>query len=141
MAEKKVNNVLKIFLVTLLHIFLVEATSFVGVIASSLPIFLVLGLVMSFAIIVLPLYLLSIWNVTWRALKIALIILFISDCVIAFYPYIYYLLIGSGLSISQSVYNEILRLVGYGLLNYGLAYYIIHRQEQKQVDDDELLGV
>lgn len=141
MSKKLLNDNIKLILIILLHVVLYLGGSFIVVAAENNSIMNSLGVfVMILLSIVLPLYLLSRWMVKWRTLKLAVLLFFVSDVVVNFIPNILIVLKGVG---DEKAYASFIFLVMAMsltlllILFYGLAYYLIVRQERKLIKDSQ----
>lgn len=138
MSKKLLNDNIKLILIILLHIVLYLGGSFIVENADRNSIAIVVGIfTMALFSIILPLYLLSRWMVQWRILKLAVILFFVSDIVINLIPYLHFVEGEDSSEIAFSFVRTLMQLLKMGLFTYGLAYYLIVRQERKLMKDSQ----
>lgn len=138
MSKKLLNDNIKLILIILLHVVLYLGGSFIVENADRNSIAIVVGIfTMALFSIILPLYLLSRWMVQWRTLKLAVILFFVSDIVINLIPYLHFVEGEGSSEIAFSFVRTLMQLLKMGLFTYGLAYYLIVRQERKLIKDSQ----
>lgn len=138
MTEKIFDDNIKLILIILLHIVLYLGGAFIVENADRNSIAIIVGIfTMALFSIMLPLYLLSRWMVQWRTLKLAVVLFFVSDVVINLIPYLHFVEEEGNAEITFSFVRTLMQLLKMGLFTYGLAYYLIVRQERKLIKDSQ----
>lgn len=133
MKNKLFTDGTKLGLVLLLHIMLYVGGLFVMDNSEDKTIILLLAIiVVGLVSVILPLNLLSRWDVTFKTLKIAVLLFWLSDAIVAFIPYSSFFIEGLWDEVVLSSIQTLLQVIKYGMFIYGMAYYLIRRQEKKR---------
>lgn len=138
MSEKLFDDNIKLILIILLHIVLYFGGYLMVDVADEGSLAAIVGvLMMALFSIMLPLYLLSRWMVQWRTLKLAVVLFFVSDVAINIIPYLHFVDADMDAETGIGFFLTLTKMFKAGVFTYGLAYYLIVRQERKLIKDSQ----